>query len=121
MRSQYETEVASILDDLGIEYKYESRLDFGNQRVVYPDMSCNFPEFNRCGFIEVLGAMDSFSYIRKNADKFIKYSNAGIYINRDIVFVPGDYNYRPDRETIMKMIAVMVDSFARMYVVRKSY
>ena len=121
MRSQYETEVAAILDELGIEYKYESRLDLGNQGVVYPDMSCNFPEFNRCGFIEVLGAMDSFSYVQKNTKKFSKYSNSGIYINRDIVFVPGDYYYRPDEELIRKMIAVLVDSFAKMYVIRKSY
>jgi hypothetical protein len=120
MRSQLEAEVAHILDELGIDYKYEVRLNLGPQGLVSPDFALNFPEFNRCGFIEVLGAMSNIQYMSKNAQKFEKYSNAGLYINRDIQFITADYGYRPSPDLIKKMIAVICDSFADQYVLRKN-
>lgn len=119
MRSQFEANVADILERLGIEYKYDAVLQTGASEIVSPDFSLNFPEFNRSGFIEALGALDNLGYIGHNTEKFRKYLNAGIYPNRDLIFIPGDYNYRPDETTIIRMINVMLDSFARQYVIKK--
>jgi len=83
-----------------------------------PDFALAFPEFNRCGFLEYLGALDDFKYTRKNNRKFEDYNNAGLYISRDIMYLPGDENYRPDEQTIAEMIMVMYSSIARMYLVR---
>ena len=120
MRSVFETDVAQALEDMGIEYKYEVELNLGEFGKVNPDMALNFPEFNRCGFIEVNGRMDESEYISKTGKILIKYSNAGLYINRDIQFISGDYFYRPEPREIKKMISVICDSMAAQYVLKKN-
>lgn len=120
MRSVFETNVAQILDEMGIEYKYEVKLDFGEDGKLSPDMALNFPEFNRCGFVEALGRMDDADYIYKITRKFSKYSKAGLYINRDLQFIPADYNYRPEPVEIRKMISVICDSMAAQYVLKST-
>ena len=119
MRSHFETEVAQIIEDLGIAYKYEVRLDLKEDGYVYPDVALNFPEFNRCGFIEVMGMMNDTDYSHRNSSKIGKYTNHGLYINRDVIIIPGDRYYRPEQKVIKRMIGVMVDSFASQYVLRR--
>lgn len=118
MRSVFETTVAQILDDMGIEYKYEVELNFGEDGKFYPDMALNFPEFNRCGFVEAVGRMDDDDYIYKISRKFSKYTKAGLYINRDVQFISADYNYRPEPREIKKMISIVCDSMAAQYVLK---
>lgn len=120
MRSVFETTVAQILDDMGIEYKYEVELDLGEEGRVFPDMALNFPEFNRCGFVEALGLLDDEDYILKTSRKFSKYTKNGLYINRDFQFIPADYNYRPESQEIKKMISIICDTIAAQYVIKKS-
>lgn len=120
MRSLFETEVAEILDNLGIEYKYEAALNLGGNKPVFPDFSLNLPEYNRCAFIEVLGLLGNVGYVNYNSMKLDKYVNAGLYPNRDFALISGDYNYRPDHDTIKRIIGVLLDALARQYVVRKS-
>ena len=119
MRSQFEADVANILEELGIEYKYEVGLTF-NSDTYYPDFAMNFPEYNRCSFLEALGGMDNFGYVGHNAKKLNAYFNSGLYPNRDIAFISGDYNYRPDHDTMKRIIGVMLDAMARQYVVKKT-
>ena len=119
MRSQFEADVANILEELGIDYKYEVELLFNSKDRYYPDFSLNFPEYNRCGFLEALGGMDNFGYVGHNAKKLNTYFNAGLYPNRDIAFIAGDLNYRPDYATMKRIIGVMCDAFARQYVLKK--
>ncbi len=118
MRSEFETEIASILDELNITFKYEVKLELGEYKCRYPDFGLSFPEYNRCGFLEFLGALDSFRYVNKNEGKFSEYNNAGLYIGRDVVYIPGDVFYRPDKQMICEMISTMIGAIARQYLVR---
>ena len=120
MRSFFEADVAQVLEDLGIDYKYEVCFRFGNNGDMSPDFSMNFPEFNRCGFLEAVGGMNNFSYINSNSEKFANYANAGLVINRDIIYVAGEGDYRPDHGTIRRIIGVMLDALAKQFVFRKT-
>lgn len=119
MRSQFEADAAEILDNLGIDYKYDICLTTESNGSLYPDFAMNFPEFNRCGFLELLGLLDRNVYVNDNAYKFKRYINSGIYPNRDIAFVSADDKYRPDHDTVKRIIGVIIDSFARQCVIRK--
>ena len=118
MRSYFETDVAQLLDDLDIEYKYETCFRVGTEKVS-PDMSMNFPEFNRCGFLEALGGLGNLGYVNKNSRKIANYINAGLYINRDVAFISSDGDYRPDHQTMRRIIGVMTDSLAKQYLFKK--
>ncbi len=118
MRSQFETVIASIIDDMHLEFKYDTRLDL-QKGPVSPDFAINMPEYRRCGFMEFLGALKDHSYVGDNAEKFENYISSGLYINRDIIFLSGDKNYRPDYSTIRELICVMVGAIARRFVVHK--
>ena len=119
MRSYFETDVAQLLDDLGIEYKYETSFRIGTE-VVSPDMSLHFPEFNRCGFLEALGGLGNIGYVNKNSRKIANYINAGLYINRDVAFISSNGDYRPDHITMRRIIGVMTDSLAKQYLFKKT-
>ena len=118
MRSYFETDVAQLLDDLDIEYKYETCFRVGTE-VVSPDMSLHFPEFNRCGFLEALGGLGNLGYVNKNSRKIANYPNAGLYINRDVAFISSNGDYRPDHDTMRRIIGVMTDSLAKQYLFKK--
>ncbi len=119
MRSQFEADAAEILEEMGIEYKYDVRLRTSSKGDMYPDFAMNFPEYNRCGFIEMLGLLGFVYYVNDNAEKFSTYISVGLYPNRDIAFVSADGNYRPEHDTIRRIIGVIIDSFARQYVMKK--
>ena len=119
MRSQFEADVAIILEELGIDYKYEVGVLFNSKDWYYPDFGLHLPEYNRCSFLEALGGMDNFGYVGHNAKKLNAYFNGGLYPNRDIAFIAGDYNYRPDYETMKRIIGVMLDSIARQHLMKK--
>ncbi len=119
MRSVLETEVADVLDRMGIEYKYDTMISAGG-KCISPDFAMKLPEFNRCGFAEAMGGLSNFGYLKDNVEKYGKYLNSGLYPNRDVAMIPGDNDYRPDQSTIMRMLAIVLDSLARQYVIRKS-
>ena len=118
MCSEFETDIAGLIDDLDIAFKYEVKLDLNEFKCRYPDFALAFPEFNRCCFLEYLGALDNFSYVNKNSKKFEEYSNLGLYIGRDVVYVSGDDNYRPDKKLIREMIMTMYAAIARMHLIK---
>ena len=118
MRSQFETVIASILDEMHLDFKYDVRLDL-NKGTVFADFAIHLPEYDRCGFLEYLGALNDLSYIIDNVEKYDNYISSGLYINRDVLFLPGDKNYRPDYRTIKELISAMIGAIAREYVVRK--
>ncbi|MBR4495245.1 MAG: hypothetical protein IKP14_11110 [Clostridiales bacterium] len=120
MRSILETEVADVLDRMGIEYKYDTMISVGGNKSISPDFAMKLPEFNRCGFAEAMGGLSNFGYMKDSVDKYGKYLNCGLYPNRDVAMIPGDNDYRPDQSTIMRMLAIVLDSLARQYVIRKS-
>lgn len=115
MRSQFEVEAARLLDSMGIEYKYEVSLQFGDN-LVYPDLTVNLPEFNRCGFVEAMGGMDNLKYMGHNVQKYRAYINAGVYPNRDLAMISADSDYRPDREMMKRIVGAMLSSIAAQHV-----
>lgn len=119
MRSFFESDVAQVLENLGIDYKYEVCFRLG-KKDMSPDFSMDFPEFNRCSFLEAIGGMGNLSYVQSNAEKFANYTNNGLYLNRDIIFITGDESYRPDEISAKRIIGVMLDALAKMYVFRKT-
>ncbi len=119
MRSQFEVDVATVLDSLGLDYKYEVKILFGNKEY-YPDMAVNLPEYDRCGFVEAMGGMDSLKYVSHNMEKLNKYINYGLFPNRDIAIIPGERGDYPDRLLIKRLVGNMLTSIAGMYVFKKS-
>ena len=115
MRSQFEVEAARLLDSMGIDYKYEVSLFIGEHQV-YPDLTVNLPEFNRCGFVEAMGGMDNLKYAGHNVQKYRAYINAGVYPNRDLAMISGDSDYRPDPETMKRVVGTMLSSIAAQHV-----
>ncbi|MBR1796702.1 MAG: hypothetical protein IJ757_01615 [Clostridiales bacterium] len=119
MRSQFEADVAQVIDELGIRYKYDVKLIFPN-KAMFPDFALDLPEYNRCSFIETMGGMDNFRNQTRNAEKLNSYFNVGLYPNIDLGLICGDYIYRPDHDTIKKILGVMLDALGRRYVIKKS-
>lgn len=120
MRSQFEVEVAKVLDSLGLAYKYEVEMFVGGGKAVYPDMVVNLPEYNRCGFIEALGGLDNLKYVSHNTYKLKEYINGGLYPNRDIALISADRISFPTKEMIKRSIGMMLSSIASQYVMKKS-
>ncbi len=120
MRSYFEVEVAKVLDSLGIDYKYEVRLPIGGGDEISPDMAVNLPEYNRCGFVEALGGLDSLKYVSHNTWKLKGYINCGLYPNRDVALVSADSKVVPTRDMIKRMIGTMLSYIASQYVMKKS-
>ena len=120
MRSQFEVQVAEALEEMHIAYKYEPRLVLDYQGMPeFPDFALNFPEFNRCGFAEVMGALTSIKYVSRNTMKIENYINHGIYPNRDLAIIPGDNAYRSEPQTIKRIISVIIDAITRQHLFLK--
>lgn len=120
MRSVFETEVAQVLDRIGIDYKYDAMIRANYKEFISPDFSMNLPEFNRCGFSEAMGGLSNLGYINDNVDKYRKYLNLGLYPNRDVALIPADNQYRPDPDSIMRFIGITLDAIARQCVYKKT-
>lgn len=86
--------------------------------MVYPDLTVNLPEFNRCGFVEAMGGMDNLKYASHNVQKYRAYINAGVYPNRDLAMISADSDYRPDIDMMKRLIGAMLSSIAAQHVFR---
>ena len=85
MRSKGEALIATKLDELGLEYTYESRLDIG--RYVYPDFAVYIPEIDKVFFIEFMGGFGNYEYNMTAGKKFSDYADYGYINGRDIIFI----------------------------------
>ena len=84
-RSKGEMLIAQKLDELGLEYSYESRLNIG--RDVYPDFSVYISEIDKVFFIEFMGGFGNSEYNMSSGNKFSDYANYGYINGRDIIFI----------------------------------
>ena len=85
MRSKGEALIATKLDELGLEYTYESRVNIGHN--VYPDFSVYIPEIDKVFFIEFMGAFGNYDYDMSAGSKFSDYAKYGFINGRDIIFI----------------------------------
>lgn len=84
-RSKSEREMAEYLDEMGIEYKYEPLMQFGDI-TIYPDFVCYIPELGFGFIIEHFGLVDSPSYAENAMKKIKLYIEAGLVPGFDILF-----------------------------------
>ena len=84
-RSKSELLIAELLEELGLEYKYEPVVKI-NGKTRWPDFAVYCPEINRYFFIEHLGRMDEANYRADNLAKMEAYEKAGIRNGIDIIY-----------------------------------
>ena len=84
-RSKSEREIAEILDELGIEYKYEPAIPV-NDYEIYADFVCFIRELGIGFIIEHCGLMDSAGYIDKTIRSFRDYVSLGLLPSVDVLF-----------------------------------
>ncbi len=84
-RSKSEREIAEILDELGIEYKYEPAIPV-NDYEIYADFVCFIRELGVGFIIEHCGLMDSPAYIDKTIRTFRDYLSLGLLPSVDVLF-----------------------------------
>ncbi len=84
-RSKSEMLVAQLLDQLGLEYKYEPVILLKEEER-WPDFAVYCPETGRYFFIEHLGMMDRMKYRMDNMEKMALYEEFGIRNGVDIIY-----------------------------------
>ena len=98
-RSRSEMIIAIVLDELGVEYKYDVKIMI-NGELITTDFVIVFREFNRCVLIEYFGRSDDTKKNHRNSLKIETYHNSGIYIGRDLFILSGNIYYTPGADVI---------------------
>ena len=108
MRSRTEVLIAEILDELGLEYKYEPGIRFGED-VFFPDFLVFIPGLKRCLIIEFVGMSDDEGYLYNNVHKVAVYANSGLIMNRDVIGLFGTKESMVSNEYIYNCIVTTVN------------
>lgn len=116
-RSRFEMAVAKSIKDLHLNYKYDAGVHLHTQKD-YPDFTLAFPEFNRCVFLEVMGALDQVKYVDKNSNKFKEFSLAGYCVGSDLFIIGANEHTMPNPAEVDQMIIYIVSSLCAKYVRR---
>ncbi len=111
MRSRIEVLIAEILDELGLEYKYEPAIRFGDE-VFYPDFLVYIPCLKRCMIIEFFGMIDNEKYAFNAAGKMAVYANSGLIMNRDVIGLFGTKDAVVSDDIIYDYIVMIVNLLA---------
>lgn len=106
-RSRIEMLIAGILDELGIEFKYDVKINI-NGKIVTIDFVLLFREFNRCSFLEFYGKCEEPEYNHTNSVKIEHLTNSGFYLGRDYFVISGNKTYAPGIDVIRIFIASIV-------------
>ena len=111
MRSRVEVLIAEILDELGLQYKYEPAVRFGEE-VYYPDFLVYLPCLKRCLIIEFFGMSDEEKYVFKMLGKLTVYSNNGLIMNRDVIGLYGTRDVMVSSDYIYNNIVTIINLLA---------
>ena len=114
-RSRSEMLIATVLDEFGIEFKYDVAFECNGQTITI-DFVLVFREFNRCLFLEYYGRSDKDYNIKRNADKFMIESSAGMYLGRDVHVLSGDESFSPGADVIRIRIISMIAELAAYHI-----
>ena len=88
LKSKNELMGADLLKELGMPFKYETRLTFVETgEIINPDCLVNFYEIDRCAYLEILGMNDKFDYFVKTAKKIYDYSKDKYRPGREVIYV----------------------------------
>ena len=111
MRSRAEVLVAQILDSLGLDYKYEPRIHFGEYDF-YPDFLVYLPGLKRCLIIEFFGMSDSEKYNYDLVGKLTVYSEHNLLLNRDVIGISGNKDSMTASDMIHNNIVLVINLLA---------
>lgn len=111
LRSRGEMMVAECLDLLGLPYKYEPALQFGDE-VFYPDFIVYIEALDCCIIIEFLGMTDDYEYVMDLVGKIAKYARHDVFINRDLLLIAGTVDYMPSSDYIKGCIITLLNNLA---------
>ncbi|MCR4688422.1 MAG: hypothetical protein K5745_02615 [Saccharofermentans sp.] len=111
MRSRSEMLIAEILDELGLEYKYEPAINFGGI-TYYPDFLVYLPGLKRCIIIEFFGKCSTEEYVFDMASKIKAYSRGGLLMNRDFIGFYGTEDNMNSGDYIYNCIVMVINLLA---------
>ena len=87
-KSKNEMMTADTLSELGIPFKYETKLYVEEaDEKINPDFLLNFYEIDRCSYLEVLGMNDKFGYAATTTVKITSYSKGKYRPGREVIYV----------------------------------
>lgn len=107
-RSRAEMEIAVILDELGLEFKYDVNVKLDGVSHTIDFVIC-FREFDRCIFLEYWGLCNDRGYVERNSIKVRHAVNDGIYIGRDLFILSGNDIYTPSIPVLRSAIKEMIE------------
>ena len=84
VRSKSEVLISKVLEKYNIPYRTECMLQVGNN-IYYPDFTVRHPVTGEYYYIEHLGLIEKYSYLKKNLDKLHDYITHGIVPMRNLI------------------------------------
>ena len=106
-RSRSEMQFAAILDEFGLEYKYDVVVSFAGQTYTV-DFVIVFREFNRCVFVEYYGMCQDAGCNESNCIKIKSALNDGAYLGRDMFIMSGNKTYMPGPDVMRVFVASII-------------
>jgi len=108
-RSRAEMDIAVILDEFGLEFKYDVKIKIGGVLFTVDFVIC-FREFNRCVFLEYFGKCNDPDYVEKRIITKIRYNSSNdIYLSRDLFALSGNDIYTPSIPVIRSYISSLIE------------
>ena len=86
VRSKSEMDIANLLDQMGIPYRYEAELILHNGGVRYPDFTLLKIKTREIIYYEHFGLLDDSGYRRENLQKIGEYNQNGIILGKNLIF-----------------------------------
>lgn len=106
VRSKSEVNIANMLCEKGIPYRYEEAFRLKNGKIASPDFTIFVKSEGRTKLLEHCGAFYSNRYVEQYAWKVRNYIASGIIPNRDVFFTYEDLDGNIDTRAIDLMLEV---------------
>lgn len=86
VRSKSEMNIANLLNQMGIPYRYEAELILPKGGVRYPDFTLLNIKTRETVYYEHFGLLDDSGYRRENLQKIGEYTENGIILGKNLIF-----------------------------------
>ena len=116
-RSRVEVIIARLLDELGLEYKYDVMIR-ANGHKYFVDFAVYLPQFNSCFFIEYFGGLNDPQYLEDCLDKTRNYYRDRLYLGEQMLCMCGDKDTMPPIAVIREQITAMVNGIAKQHIIK---
>ena len=103
VRSKSEREIANLLIDADIPFRYEAELDVAGERI-YPDFTILRPSDGKIFYWEHAGMIDSAEYVSSNYRRFAQYASVGIFLNENLIMTTESRAHPLSTGTIKSLI-----------------